>query len=130
MPVQGLPSNSEFLAQIANLGFRLTHRRHCQAQLGRRHLERPTAFAAACPCRRQTRHGALGNQLALELGQCREDAKDQLAGGGRGVDGRAMPGQHLEADAASGQVVHGVDEVPQVAPEAIQFPHGQRVAWP
>lgn len=32
MPIQGLPG-TEFLAQIADLGFRLPHSRHGQAQL-------------------------------------------------------------------------------------------------
>ena len=59
-----------------------------------------------------------------------EDTEDQLAGGGRGVNGRAVPGQHLEADAASGQVMDGIDQMAQVAPEPIQFPNDQRVAWP
>lgn len=104
MPIQGLPGNPEFLAQIADLGFRLPHSRHGQAQLGRRHLERPPAFPSACPCRRQTGNCAFGDQLALELGQCCEDAEDELAGGCRGVDGRAVTSQHLEADAAPGVI--------------------------
>jgi EAL domain-containing protein (putative c-di-GMP-specific phosphodiesterase class I) len=107
----------------------LPHCRHRQAQLGGRHLERPAAFPAARPCRRQARHGALGDQLALELGQRGEDAEDQLAGGGRGVDGRTVAGQHLQADTAPGQVVHGVDQMAQVAPEPIQFPHHQRIPF-
>ena len=44
------------------------------------------------------------------LRQCGEDAEDQLAAGGRRIDGGTMPGQHLEADAACGQVMHGVDQ--------------------
>ncbi len=34
MPIQGLPGNPEFLAQIADLGFRLPHSRH-QVHLGK-----------------------------------------------------------------------------------------------
>ena len=101
MPIQGLPGNPEFLAQIADLGFRLPHSRHGQAQRGRRHLERPPAFPSACPCRRQTGNCAFGDQLALELGQRSENAKDQFAGGGRGVDGRAVAGQHLSLNCSS-----------------------------
>ena len=48
--------------------------------------------------------------------------------GGGGVDRRAFAGQHLEADAASSQVVHSVDQTAQVAPEAIQFLYDQRIA--
>lgn len=120
MSIQGLSCNAKFLAQIADLGFWLSHRRHSQPQLGRRHLERSAALPAACPRRRQARHRALCDQLALELGECGEDAEDQLASGGRGVDGRPVTSQHLEADAAPGQIVHGIDEMPQVAPKPVE----------
>lgn len=62
MPVQGLSGNAEFLAQVTDLRLRLTHGRHRQAELGGRHLERPTAMPAARPRRHQPRHGALSNQ--------------------------------------------------------------------
>ena len=73
MSIQGLPRDAEFLAQIADLGFWLPHCRHCQAQLGCRHFERPTAFPATCPRRRKPCYGALGDQLTLELGESSED---------------------------------------------------------
>ena len=129
MPIQGLPGNPEFLAHIADLGFRLPHRCHRQAQLGCGHLERPPAVPAARPRRRQPRDGPFGDQFTLELGQCCEDAEDQLAGGGCGVDCRTMAGQHLEANATPGQIMHGVDQVPKVAPEPVEFPHHQRIPW-
>ena len=126
VPVQGLPRDTEFLAEVADLGFRLPHRRYRQPQLGRRHLEGPPAFPSACPRRGQTRHGALGDQLALELGQRGENAKNQLAGGGRGVDGRAVAGQHFEADAAPGQapVLYNDDTTMKV----LQLTKAQRAA--
>jgi hypothetical protein len=37
------------------------------------------------------------------------------------------PGQHLQSDTAPGQVVHGIDQVAQVTPEPVQFPHHQRI---
>lgn len=40
------------------------------------------------------------------------------------------PGQHFQADAAPGQVVHGVDEMAQVTPQPVQLPNDQRVAGP
>ncbi len=109
MPIQGLSRNAQFLAQIADLGFRLPHRRHRQVQLGRCHLEGTPSFATTRPRRGQTRHGALGDQLALELDQRGEDSENQFAGGRRGIDGGTMPREHLEADTASSQVMHGVD---------------------
>ncbi len=90
MPIQGLPRDAKFLAQVADLGLWLTHCRHRQPQLGGGHLERPAAFPPRAP--RLGRQSCARDQLALELGQGGEDAKDQLAGGGRGVDGRAVPG--------------------------------------
>lgn len=130
MPVQGLPCDTKLFAQITDLGFGLPHCRHRKTQLCRRHLERPATFPAARPRRGQPRERALGDQLALKLGECREDAEDQLTGGGRSVDGRAVACQHFQPDAAFGQVVHRVDQVTQVAPEAVQLPHNQRVTWP
>ena len=40
------------------------------------------------------------------------------------------PVNTFRADAAPSQVVHGVDEMSQVASEPIQFPHDQCVASP
>ena len=34
MPIQGLPRDAKFLAQVADLGLWLTHCRHRQPQLG------------------------------------------------------------------------------------------------
>jgi hypothetical protein len=39
-----------------------------------------------------------------------------------------LPGQHLEPDAAGGQVVDGVDQVVQVAAEPIELPDDEWVA--
>src|SRR4051794_34498328 len=54
------------------------------------------------------------DQFPLELGQGGEDAEHQLAAGGSRVDVRAVAGQHLEADAARGQVMHRIDQVAQI----------------
>ena len=92
MPIQGLPRDAKFLAQVADLGLWLTHCRHRQPQLGGGHLERPAAFPPAPAGRGKAGKREQPDQLPLEIGQGGEDAKDQLAGGGRGVDGRAVPG--------------------------------------
>ena len=39
-----------------------------------------------------------------------------------------MAGQDLEAHALGGEVVHGIDEMAQVAPEAVELPDDQHVA--
>ena len=41
-----------------------------------------------------------------------------------------MTGEDLEADAACGEVMHGVDQVAEVAAEAVEFPDGEGIALP
>jgi hypothetical protein len=98
-----------------NLGVGLSHGGGGQAQLGWGQLERPPTFAASGAGRGRSGGGALGDELAFELGQRGEDPEHELACGGGGVDRRALPGQHRQPDTASGQVVDGVDQVVQVA---------------
>ncbi len=57
--------------------FPAAHRGHRQPQLGGGHLERPAPFLPARARRGQAGDRALGDQLALELGQRGEDAEDQ-----------------------------------------------------
>ena len=59
-----------------------------------------------------------------------EDAEDQLAARGCRVDRGTMPGQHLEADAACGRVMHRIDRVPQVTDQAVELPDDERIAIP
>ena len=72
---------------------------------------------------------SLGNQLPLELGQRSKNAEHKLAGGGRGVDRRAVTGQDLQSHATSSQVVHGIDQVAQIAAKPIELPHDQRITF-
>jgi len=51
--------------------------------------------------------------------------KDQLAAGGGRVD---LLGQAPEADAASLQLGHRLDQVPERSPEPVEAPHHQGVA--
>src|SRR6202040_1441246 len=91
---------------------------------GLRPPTRPRARADASPgaC-------ALGDQLALEFGERGEDAEDELAGRRRRIDRRALAGQDAQADSAGGEVMHGVDQVAEIAPEPIELPHHERVAF-
>ena len=54
--------------------------------------------------------------------------KTSLPLGGRGVDAGPVAGQHLEADAACGQIMHGIDQVPQIAAQPVELPDDQRIA--
>jgi hypothetical protein len=69
--------------------------------------------------------GAFADQVAFELSQGREDVKDELAARRGGVD-RLL--QTAEPDLALGQAGDGVDQVPQGAAEAVEFPNDQGVA--
>ena len=43
---------------------------------------------------------------------------------------KPVAGQHLEADAACGQVVHGVDQVAEVTAQPVELPDHERIALP
>ncbi len=72
--------------------------------------------------------GALGNQLALKLGESGEDAEREAPVGGGRVDLRTGPSQHLQADISGAQILDRIDQMTQVAAEPVEFPEHQRVA--
>ena len=82
------------------------------------------------PRGREPGQGAFADQLPLELGQRREDAEHEAPCGGGGVDLRALPGEHPQAHAAGRQVLHGVDQVGEIAAEAVELPDDEHVARP
>lgn len=127
MPVEGLPGDAQFGAQLGDLGFGLAHRGLGEPKLGWRHLERPPAMPATRPSRSEAGSGTLDDQLALELSEAGEDREDETAIGGGGVDRRAFARQYSQPDAALGQVAHQIDEMAQVAPQPVELPHDQRV---
>ena len=53
--------------------------------------------------------------------------ENQFASSGRRVDGGSVAGQNLEANAAPGQIVHGIDQMAQVAPEPVELPYDQGI---
>jgi hypothetical protein len=83
--------------------------------------------AAPGPGGGQPSGGAFADAVAFELGQCGEDVEDKLAARGGGVD-RLL--EAAEPDAALSQDGDGVDQMPQGAAEAVQFPDDQGVAGP
>ena len=108
----------------------MRHRGLGQPHLGLRQRERPAAVASARQRGRESGQGAVADQLPLELGQRREAAEYEAAGGGGGVDLRAVPGEHPQAHAAGRQVLHGVDQVDEGATEAVERPDDEHVARP
>ena len=63
----------------------------------------------------ESSQGAFPDQLLFELGQRREDAEHEAAGSGGGIDLRALIGEHPQAHAAGGEVLHGVDQMGEIA---------------
>ena len=125
--VEGLPGDADLLAQGPNLRFLVPHGGHGEAELGQGHFVRPAAGAPAGAGSGQRCLGALGDELAFELGQCGEDPEDELARGGGGVDGRALAGEDLDPDAAFCEVVDGVHQVAQVTAQPVRLPYQQGV---
>src|SRR3712207_8681398 len=60
-----------------------------------RSLPRPPPLPPTCPRRRQTRPGALADEVALELGEGAEDVEDELAAARRRVE---LLGQALRSE--------------------------------
>ena len=106
------------------------HRGLGQPHLRLRQRERPAAPAPASPGSLEPGPGAFPDQLLLELGQRREDAEHEAAGRGRGVDLRPLAGEHPQAHLAGRQVLHGVDQMGEVAAKAVELPDDEQVVVP
>ena len=65
--------------------------------------------------------GAFTDQRTLELGQRREDAEHGPAGRGGGVDLRALTGEHPQAHASGGEVLHGLTRWARLRPRRSSF---------
>ena len=128
MPIERLPGDPELFAKRADIRLTLSHARHGEPELRRRHLRLaasdPPARASGC----KSGSCALYDELALELGERGEDAEDEFASGGRRVDRRALAGENAQPDAGGGELVHGVDEVAKVTAEPIELPHDKCVS--
>ena len=129
MPVKRLPRDSELFAERADARVALAHTRHRDPQLRSGHLPLAPADAPARAGGGEAGARALGDELALELRERGEDAEDELAGGRRRVDRRALAGEYAQSDSAGGEVMHRVDQVAEIASEPIELPHHERVAF-
>jgi hypothetical protein len=74
VPVERLAGYAELLAELADLGLGLAHRRHREPELGSGHLVGPAAVAAPGARGGHSRAGAFDDQLTLELGILRRTA--------------------------------------------------------
>ena len=127
MPVEGLPGDPELLAEFADLRVGLAHRGHSEPHLRGRHRERPAPGPSSSTRRGEARDRALGDQLALKFCQGSEDAEDELARRGGGVDRSTLTCEDFQADVASSEVVDGVDQVVQVSAKPVELPDHERV---
>ena len=130
VPVERHGGDPEFTAERGHGGVAVRHRGLGQPHLSFRQRERPGIVASARPRGREPGQGAFTDQLPLELGQRREDAEHEAAGRRGGVDLRALPSEHPQAHAAGREVLHGVDQVGEVAAEAVELPDDEHVARP
>ena len=130
MPVKGLACDAKLGTEFADFGAGLAHGCHGQAELRRAHFVGSAAVAASGPGGGQSGEGSFGDEFAFEFGEGGEDSEDEFSGGCGGVDGGALPGEDLESDAAFGQVVNDVDQVPQVPAEPVELPDHQGVPVP
>ena len=103
---------------------------HREPQLSWRHLGPAASLSTPSACGGKPCAGALGNQIALELGERGEYAEDQLACRRSCVDRRTLTSQNPQTHPSACKVMHDVDEVPQIAAKAIELPDDQRVALP
>jgi len=90
VPIERLPRDPQLFSERADARIALAHARHGKPELRRCHLRLASADATARAGGGEAGAGALGDELALELGEGGEDAEDELAGGRRRVDRRAL----------------------------------------
>ena len=79
----------------------------------------------APPCRPRAR--PFHNELPLKLRQRGKNPEDQFAGRRRGVERCAMPIHDFETNALDGEVVDGINQMPQVAAHAVELPDDQHI---
>jgi hypothetical protein len=115
MPIEGLTADAQLLAQVRDDRPSLSHGGLRKAELGGRHLRLAPAVAPAC-----TGGG--------EPGEHREDAEHQLACGGCRINRGALRGEHAQSDAACIEVMHNIDQVPQIASKTIELPDNKSMA--
>jgi hypothetical protein len=86
---------------------------------------RPRSFLELAP-RRGPRSSARRSARA-QFCQGSEDAEDELARRGGGVDRSTLTCEDFQADVAGSEVVDGVDQVVQVSAKPVELPDHERV---
>ena len=89
---------------------------------------RAPSLPAPGSCRGQSSAGPFPDQLSFEFRQSREDREDQLFAGRRRVDAGPLAGEHPDPDVPVVEVLHQVDEMAEIATEAIEPPDDDHVS--
>jgi hypothetical protein len=126
--VERLACDAQFFAEISDPGVALGHGRLREPDLGQRHRVGPPAMATTSPRGGKAGKSSLSGQLAFELGERSEDAEHQAAARRCGVDAGTLAGEHAETNLLLHQIMDGIDEVPEVATEAVELPDDQCVS--
>ena len=93
-------------------------------------LVRAPSLPAPGSCRGQSSEGPFPDQLSFEFRQSREEREDQLSAGRRRVDAGPLAGEHPDPDVPVVEVLHQVDEMAEIATEAIEPPDDDHVSLP
>ena len=91
---------------------------------------RAPSLPAPGSCRGQSSAGPFPDQLSFEFRQSREEREDQLSAGRRRVDAGPLAGEHPDPDVPVVEVLHQVDEMAEIATEAIEPPDDDHVSLP
>src|SRR3546814_12028923 len=84
-----------------------------------------TLFPYTTLFRSQSSHGALADHIPLKLRQCGKNAEHHPARWRRGVDLRALAGEHPQTDTAIRQILHRADQVGERSAEPVELPNDE-----
>lgn len=123
--VHGGARDAEHLGDVGRR-YALVPQASSLGSIGVLHLAGPTPFASVGSSRRQSGAGALDHRVALELSEGRHDRQHRFAH--RTVGVHAL-GDAAEADATGGELFDHGEDVLGVAPEPVELPDGEDVAF-
>ena len=117
--------DAELGGDITGAVFPVRHHRHRGLKLRTGHHPRPSAGATPGSRGGQTCHRALMDEIALELGERGENAKDKSPRRRGRVD---VTGQHLQPDPLLLKLADKPDDMRQGSSDPVEFPDDKRVA--
>src|SRR3546814_8288482 len=116
----------EFLAEVGNGRVALGHSSLSEPHLGLGEGELAATLASPRAGSGQASHGALADHIPLKLRQCGKNAEHHPARWRRGVDLRALAGEHPQTNTAIRQILHRADKVGERSAEPVELPNEDR----